>query len=361
MVYKESHDMDVKNSENNLHYLTVSIVTPTFNSMRTLRDYLRAIDEQDYPKDRIELIIADGGSTDGTCELLDEKKDTSAYPIRVFPNPLRTAEAGKAVGVRRALNDIVLLLDSDNILPQRSWLSRMMKPFQDDNIIASEPVLYTYRKKDSIINRYCALIGMNDPLCLFTGNYDRYCRITGKWTEIPHEETDMGDYLSIRFTAGMLPTIGANGFLMRRKELLENFDGDYLFDIDVLWELFQKDASLRIAKVKTGVIHLFCPDLATFYRKQNRRIQDFLYFSDAKGRSYPWKKLGMGGIVKFCLSCVAIFPLVAQAVKGHQRKPDLFVWLMHPVMCWITLFVYGSGTIRGLFQKKEADRNHWKQ
>lgn len=340
---------------------TISIVTPTFNSMRTLKEYMAAIIAQDYPHDKIELIIADGGSTDGTLEAFEAYKKKCDFKIAVYPNPLRTAEAGKAVGVRKAVNDVVLLLDSDNIIPKANWITRMMKPFEEPEIIASEPIKYTYRPKDSAINRYCALIGMNDPLCMFTGNYDRYCYITGKWTEVEREEIDRGDYLSIKFREDMIPTIGANGFFMKRKELLENFEGDYLFDIDVLWELFKKDHNLRVAKVKTGIVHLFCPDLATFKRKQNRRIQDFLYFSDSKGRKYPWNKVGKGKIVLFALECVTIIPLILQSIKGFAYKKDLKVWLLHPVMCWITLWVYGTGTIKGIFHKEQADRSNWKQ
>lgn len=341
--------------------LTVSIVTPTFNSMRTLQEYMNAILAQDYPHELVEIIFADGGSTDGTLDKFREFQKNTDLKITVCNNPLRTAEAGKAVGVRKAVNDIVLLLDSDNIIPDTHWMTRMLEPFREPAIIASEPIEYTYRKEDSTINRYCALIGMNDPLCMFTGNYDRRCIITGKWTTVPREEIDRGDYLSIRFRADMIPTIGANGFFMKRKELLENFEGDYLFDIDVLWELFQKDPDLRVAKVKTGIVHLFCPDLKTFRRKQNRRVTDYLYFSDAKGRKYPWSKVGKYKIVLFCLACVTVVPLVVQSIIGFCRKPDIRVWLMHPVMCWVTLWVYGKGTIRGLFHREEADRSNWKQ
>ena len=340
---------------------TISIVTPTFNSMRTLEEYMSAIIQQDYPHAGIELIIADGGSTDGTLEAFENYKKVCDFPISVYHNALRTAEAGKAVGVREAKNDVVLLLDSDNIIPETNWLTRMMRPFVEAEIIASEPISYTYRPYDSTINRYCALIGMNDPLCMFTGNYDRYCCITGKWTEVEREEEDRGDYLSIKFRADMIPTIGANGFFMKRKELLENFEGDYLFDIDVLWELFKKDPELRVAKVKTGIVHLFCPDLATFKRKQNRRIKDFLYFSDTKGRKYPWSKVGKGKIVLFTLACITVIPLVLQSIKGFRYKNDIKVWMIHPIMCWITLWIYGVGVIKGVFHKEEADRSNWKQ
>ena len=208
---------------------------------------MSAILMQDYPHEDLEIVIADGGSADGTIRRLEQYQSECDIPIHICKNPLKTAEAGKAVGVRKAVHEIVLLLDSDNIIPDPHWMTRMMAPFEEKEIIASEPIEYTYRKEDSTINRYCALIGMNDPLCMFTGNYDRKCMITGKWTTVPREEIDRGDYLSIRFRADMIPTIGANGFFMKRKELLENFEGDYLFDIDVLWELFLKDPQLRVA------------------------------------------------------------------------------------------------------------------
>ena len=340
---------------------SLTIVTPTFNSMRTIDEYMQAVLMQDYPRDCIDFVFADGGSIDGTVEKLKEYSEKYNLRINVCNNPLRTAEAGKAVAVRQALGEVVCLLDSDNIIPDSNWISRMMKPFEEDEIVASEPIEYTYREQDSVINRYCALIDMNDPLCIFTGNYDRYCAITNKWTEVEREEIDKGDYISIKFREDMIPTIGANGFFMRKKELLENFEGDYLFDIDVLWELFKKDSSLRVAKVKTGIVHLFCPDTKTFIRKQNRRIKDFLYFSDAKGRKYPWSKVGKSKIVLFALSCITIIPLIVQAIIGNSRKKDIEAWAYHIVACWITLWIYGWGTIAGIFHKEAASRDGWKQ
>lgn len=344
-----------------MQYPTVSIVTPTFNSMRTLDLFFRAVIRQNYPHEFMEIIFADGGSTDGTLEKISEYSKKTDIEIAVYHNALRTAEAGKAIGVKNAIGRVICLLDSDNIIPDKNWMVRMIKPFEDQEIIASEPIAYTYRRKDHVVNRYCALIGMNDPLCLFTGNYDRYCRITNEWTEVKREEKDFGDYLSVRFQADMIPTIGANGFFIRKGDLLRNFDGDYLFDIDILYELFLKNPKLRVAKVKTGIIHLFCSNIFTFYRKQNRRILDFLYFSDKKGRKYPWNKIKKRRIIRFSVSCVTIIPLIVQAVKGYRRKPDLGAWLFHIPACWITLWVYGWGMVRGLFKKEEANRDNWKQ
>jgi len=64
------------------------------------------------------------------------------------------------------------------------------------------------------------MLGMNDPLCLFLGNYDRICMVTGKWTEMPVIEEDKGNYIKIELDDKKLPTIGANGFLVRREALM---------------------------------------------------------------------------------------------------------------------------------------------
>lgn len=44
-------------------WLAISIVIPTLNSEKTLKDCLKSIAEQDYPHNHLEIIIADGGST----------------------------------------------------------------------------------------------------------------------------------------------------------------------------------------------------------------------------------------------------------------------------------------------------------
>ena len=319
---------------------SISIVIPTLNSERTLDKCLQSIVSQDYPLDKLEVIIADAGSTDGTLDII--KRFTIYLPIKVQYNKLKTGEAGKAIGVKQAKNEIIALIDSDNILPQADWFRRMAEPFQDSSIIASEPLYYTYRRADSYINRYCALLGMNDPLCLFLGNYDRYSALTDKWTQILHKEEDIGNYLRIGFPAGsILPTIGANGFLIRRDILMASDIGDYLFDIDVLYNMADK-ANVMIAKVKIGIVHLYCHNMRQFIKKQRRRIRDYSRYKAL--RRYPWQVVNKTGVFRFSLYTLAVFPIIAQMIKGIFKTRDK-CWLFHPAACILTLFIYGTETI----------------
>lgn len=337
---------------------TISIIIPTLNSAKTLAGCLDSILIQDYPKDRLEIIIADGGSRDSTLEIINSKLSIINYQL--LSNPLKTGEAGKAVGVKQAKNEIIALIDSDNVLPRSDWLKLMVEPFQDNEIIASEPLYYTYRPTDGYITRYCALLGMNDPLCLFLGNYDRYCTLTGKWTEVRHKEEDKGNYLKIEFPAlKSLPTIGANGFCIKRDVLLGKGMGDYLFDIDILQDILKHD-QYKIAKVKIGIIHIFSGNVRIFVKKQTRRICDYNYYKSLGLRKYAWGGVNKIKILYFIISCISYYLLVIQAIRGYLKKRDLS-WFFHPIACWFTFIAYGIGTVRNIISVCPQNRTNWGQ
>lgn len=340
---------------------SISIIIPTFNSAKTLAQCLESIFSQEYSREKLEVIIADAGSGDNTPNIVKQFVAKGGIRVVTCENPLKTGEAGKAVGLRRAQNEIAAFIDSDNILPDSQWLNHMVAPFSDPEIIAAEPLEYTYRPADGFITRYCALIGMNDPLCLFLGNYDRYSRLTGKWTQVPHEEEDRGGFLKVRLFKDFLPTIGANGFLIRKQALEKCCIGNYLFDIDIISELLESgDEGIRFAKVKAGIVHIFSGNLASFVMKQRRRVRDYLYFQKLKARKFPWKKVSKLKLFKFVLYCLLIAPLAVQGMRGYFRKPDR-AWFFHPLACWITLWEYGWAGLSAIFGAKELDRAGWGQ
>jgi len=217
---------------------SISILIPTLNAASFLGKCFESINKQDYPRNKIEIIIADGGSTDKTLAIAKK------YKARIYSNPLKTGEAGKAVACKKAKNELVALVDSDNYLPSKDWLRQMVAPFTDKEIIGSEPWEYTYRRGDGFIDRYCALMGMNDPLCYFLGNYDRLNVLSGKWTGLSLEEKDKGGWIKITLKPPSIPTIGANGTILRREPVLKSgLIGDYLFDIDIIAQLATKNQS----------------------------------------------------------------------------------------------------------------------
>ncbi|MDA1088668.1 MAG: glycosyltransferase, partial [Verrucomicrobia bacterium] len=90
----------------------------------------------------IDLVIADAGSSDGTQEIARE------YGATLVENPLKTGEAGKSAGIAASSGDLIALVDSDNILDDARWLEKMIRPFDDPEIVAAEPLFYTRRDTD---------------------------------------------------------------------------------------------------------------------------------------------------------------------------------------------------------------------
>lgn len=335
---------------------TISIITPTLNSARTIELYFESIKKQKY-KGKIEILILDGGSTDNTLKL------SKKYGAKVFHNSLMTAEAGKALGVKKATGSIYAFIDSDNIFADEFWLERIVKPIvEDSDILASEPIRFTYRKNDFWLTRYFALIGAGDPVNLFIGNYDKYSYITDRWTNLKLKEENKKGYIKVKLE-NIIPTIGANGFLIKKEALVDYELGEYLFDVDLL-ETLTKRGPLFVSKVDVGVVHLFSGDIGTFIRKQRRRIRDYLYHyyykNTKKTKNSLESPLIFWGIVKFIISCLLVFPLLYQTLIGFLRKKDI-VWLFHPLACLITFFAYTYETIRSIFIHEEYTRVGWKQ
>jgi len=312
---------------------SISIVIPTLNSARTLGPCLQSIFEQDYPKDKVEVIVVDGGSFDKTTDIAREYR-----AVKILRNPLRTGEAGKAVGAEMAKNELIAFIDSDNILPSLNWLKAMVTPFKDQEIAGTEPLYYARRERDPLITRYCALMGMNDVLCLFLGNYDRYSYMTGRWTELRVDTVDRGDYLLVKLDERNIPTMGANGFLVRTEAMKSVDYKPYLFDVDMVYQLVMADWN-KYAKVKMAIVHIFAESLATYMKKTRRRIVDYLYYEELQARKYPWRSVNKLGILKFILYTLILAPTVRSSLRGYRKLPDR-AWLFHPVSCWLTLFTY---------------------
>jgi len=333
----------------------VSVVIPTLNSEKYFDECLGAIRAQDYPQDAVEIIIIDAGSTDATLEI------ARRYDVdQILENPLRTGEAGKAVGIRAASHDLICTVDSDNVIVGTDWLTRMVAPFEDPEIISSEALRWEYRREDHFINRYQALTGINDPLALFVGNYDRFSELTGVWTEYPYRSEPRDGWEKVTLDPQFVPTMGANGYIVRRRAFdLVPFD-DYFFDIDFVYDLVQAGEA-TLARVDVPIRHYFCDSIERFYRKTRRRTDDYFFNASEGRRSYPWTSRQRTGVIKFIVSTATVFPLLAQVWRGMRRHRDPAAWLFHIAACWITLVVYAVGVIRGRLAPRELDRTGWKQ
>ena len=105
----------------------VSIIIPVRNEAGLLKNCLESISNLDYPKDRIEVIIADGMSTDDT---VNTAKQLGA---RVVLNEKKTVSPGRNIAFKLAKGEIIAFTDADCIV-DKGWIINSLKYFKDDKV-----------------------------------------------------------------------------------------------------------------------------------------------------------------------------------------------------------------------------------
>jgi succinoglycan biosynthesis protein ExoA len=117
----------------------ISIVVPIRNEQATLERLTRSLLDQDYPHDRYEIIMADGGSHDRTRQILAEIDRERR--VRVLENPGRTAPAALNVAIAAARGDIVTRVDGHSFVAP-DYLSRIVAVMEETGeSVVGGPVL----------------------------------------------------------------------------------------------------------------------------------------------------------------------------------------------------------------------------
>lgn len=181
-----------------------SLMLPTLNEAWRFRALLDSIRDQAYPSELVELLVADGGSTDDTVAI------AQSYGARVIPNPIRRAEPGAGMLLEQATGDVATWLAADNVFADAHFLERLARPFEDPAIFAAFPALVN-TPSDGATTRY--FNAFSDPFNHFIygsatspASYHRTYRITRRTQE----------YIVYDFASGPTPLLAlAQAFTVR--------------------------------------------------------------------------------------------------------------------------------------------------
>lgn len=96
----------------------VSVVLPVRNEAAHAREFLVPLLNQTYPKDRMEILVVDGMSEDGTREIIQGFIRANGHAkVRLLDNPKRQRAPALNVGIRYATGDVILRVDARTIIP----------------------------------------------------------------------------------------------------------------------------------------------------------------------------------------------------------------------------------------------------
>jgi glycosyltransferase involved in cell wall biosynthesis len=223
--------------------LLLTIITPVFNGANLLKDTLESIDNQSYKN--IEYIIVDGGSSDGTLELIQEYRHIVTRVISEKDNGMYET---LSKGLQIAKGDVICYLNAGdkfyektaevvvNIFSENDllWLTGYRSVCNEDNIVTSTGLPFRY--KSNLIER---------------GVY-------GKWLPyIQQESTFWKKELNDSVDLDKLKSL--------------KFAGDYY-----LWYCFSKDTSLEIIKTPLGIFKIHEGQLSENLTNYWSEIQSFV-------------------------------------------------------------------------------------
>lgn len=110
--------------------MKVSLIVTTLNEAKTIDGLIKAVEAQSRAPD--EIVVVDGGSSDGTFEALQEW--ASSRPTVVVKSlPGANISAGRNAAIKEAAGQVIAATDA-GCTPEPEWLERLMKPFETDDV-----------------------------------------------------------------------------------------------------------------------------------------------------------------------------------------------------------------------------------
>jgi cellulose synthase/poly-beta-1,6-N-acetylglucosamine synthase-like glycosyltransferase len=113
------------------HTPSVTVLIAAYNEARHIVETVRNKLAQDYPPDRLEVIVISDGSTDGTDELVRGLADPRVQLIRQEPRAGKTA--GLNLAAPRAGGEILAFADANSLWAPDA-LARLVEPFADADV-----------------------------------------------------------------------------------------------------------------------------------------------------------------------------------------------------------------------------------
>lgn len=113
----------------------VSIIMPCRNEIDFIENAIKSVFAQDYPRDRLEVIVADGMSDDGTTQILHELANTHSE-LKVIENPHRVTPHGLNAAIETAKGEIIIRFDAHAVFPSNyvSALVNALDTYKADNV-----------------------------------------------------------------------------------------------------------------------------------------------------------------------------------------------------------------------------------
>jgi len=323
----------------------VSVIIPCRNEEKFIGKCLDSVLTQNYSKDKLEILIIDGMSEDGTREIINEYIKKYSF-VKLLENHEKFTPFGLNIGIKKAKGGVVVRMDA-HAAYERDYISKCVKYLEKHEADNVGGIIKTIPKEDTFIAKAIAF-SMSCPFGV-GGSVFR----TGS-KEIREVDTVFGGCY--------------------RKEI---FDKVGLFNEKLLRS---QDMELNLRIKRNGGKIILAPDIISYYYPKDNLIDFWKHnFLDGIWSTYPAKitktKLKLRHYIPlgFVLSLVflglfgsvnsfffhlfileILFYLLASfyfsyRIGKKENNPRYF--LLMPIVFAIRHFAYGIGSVFGLIKR----------
>jgi succinoglycan biosynthesis protein ExoA len=319
----------------------VSIVLPIRNEADYIERTLAAVARQDYPAERMELIVVDGMSTDATRSLIETIRTRMAIPVALLENRRMIFPTGFNIGASRAGGDVVVMLGGHAELAP-DFISRCIAHLREGAWDCVGGVLDTVAH--SYIGRAVS-IAMNSPFGVGNSSFRTGLRSA--------KEVD-----TLAFGAYTRSIIDRAGYL--DEELVRNQDDEYNYRIRKMGGRILLDPDISVTYYSRGTLGRLWKQYFQYgywkvrvLQKHPRQMQwrqfvPSVFVSGLIGALALSAAIGAGWPIASAASVYGFANLLATVV-ACRRNGWMFLPLL-PVTFAILHLSYGSGFLAGLFR-----------
>ena len=124
--------------------MKISLITVCYNAEKTIADAMESVLTQRHGDTEIEYIVVDGGSTDGTVDIIKKFEreglgqrswsTMEGFSFKWVSEKDRGMYDALNKGIRMATGDVIGILNADDVLAEDDTLAKVAKAFEDPNV-----------------------------------------------------------------------------------------------------------------------------------------------------------------------------------------------------------------------------------
>jgi glycosyltransferase involved in cell wall biosynthesis len=284
-----------------MNFPFVSIIIPCRNERNFIEKCLESILGQDYDRNRLEVLVLDGISEDGTNTIVN--KYSTKYPfIRVLENPGKIVSKAMNIGIRNARGEAILKMDA-HCTYEKDYISKCVRYLDEYAADNAGGICITLPSSNTLVAESVAL-ALSHPF----GVGNSYFRIGSREPKFV-DTVPFGCY---------------------RKEVFEKIG---FFDEELIRN---QDDEFNLRLIKKGGKVLLAPEIVSYYYARDS-LSKLLRMCFQYGYFKPLVARKVGGVFTWRQLVPALFvgSVLASAALSVVGKP--FLWVLLSILSFYVL------------------------